>query len=179
MCKVDLENTAKEASILLQEKHLKTQLKQDVQRGFYQLDYLFDKYVDTREFIEIFNRETVTRLLNEVLEEVQTANAIDIPMEISSYLVSNMKMQETLFEMLDESLLYPNPKAPRKEQMDIVKEIRNLKNDRIEFMVRVGMPLQKSLPEGDPAKTATGINLTELTKKGTELLQLEATSDDS
>jgi len=179
MCNVELEGTVKEASIILQEKHLKAQLKQDVQRGFYQLEYLFDKYVSAEDFIEIFDRRTVARLLNEVLEEVQTANAIDIPMEISSYLVSNMKMQETLFEMLDEAIKWPNQKAPRKEQMDIVKEIRNLKNDRIEFMVRVGMPLQKSLPEGDPAKTATGINLRELTKKSTELLMLEAADDDS
>ena len=99
MCNVELEETVKEASIILQEKHLKAQLKQDVQRGFYQLEYLFDKYVSAEDFIEIFDRRTVTRLLNEVLEEVQTANAIDIPMEISSYLESNMKMQETLIEM--------------------------------------------------------------------------------
>lgn len=45
--------------------------------------------------------------------------------------------------MLDESIKYPSERNPRKEQMDIVKEIRNLKNDRIQFMVQVGIPLQK------------------------------------
>jgi hypothetical protein len=137
-----LANSAK-----LSEALLVRLLVEDLERGLYSIGRIREKYLGTETYKPYpwLTPTKLAELLAVATDRMVNDNPIDVRFEISGYLASNLGLQATLFEMLDNT-------TSDRIKVEITRTINTLKKERLEFLRSIGHELAEQA--ADPSKVS-------------------------
>ena len=123
--------TTPEASALVRQQEMVKSLRDDIARGLYSRRHLRQKYG------KYFDDKEMDILVQGLIDQIAHENVIDIRMEIMGYLLSSDEFQRTLYTMM----VKEEAAGRTRNVVEIVKLLHLLKNDRLEFIKEIGIPI--------------------------------------
>lgn len=152
--------TTPEASAVVRRQEMIKELKDDISRGLYSNRHLRTKYG------KHFDADELRLIVDGLIQTIASENVIDIRMEIIGYLLSSDDFQDTLYRMMKQEAAA----GRTRNVVEIIKLIKDLKNDRLQFIEEIGIPIalyQEGKKISDPQK----VNLSALLEAGQRTLE--------
>jgi hypothetical protein len=146
-------------------------LVEDLKRGLYSIGRLREKYLGSHNYKPYpwMTIEEFAILLETATQAMVCDNPIDPRFEIAGYLASNLMLQETIYEMLDD----PANKAKPRTMVELIKVLNTLKKERLDFMRQFGIELAQQAT--DPTKPSLlppgAVPVTDLLAEGAQVLE--------
>lgn len=168
----DMAREIAQQSLELRNNELKRQIAKDIERGFVNIPYLIDKYVDEDDPTRCPTK--IRKLILNVLKIVQfRVQDQELQFETMAYLTANSGIQETLYKIIDSyeySAIAGDEKAV-KILLDTVKTLQKFKNDRFAFLDAVGaLPKANKYTRHSNIPEETEFKSKELIDEGTKFL---------
>lgn len=160
-------------SMELRNNELMRQIAGDIERGFVNIPYLVDKYVDDDDPTR--SPEKIRKLIRLTLKVVQfRVQDQDLQFETMSYLTANTEMQAIAYRIIDsyEALAIIGDEKATKVLFDALKTLQKFKNDRFNFLDAVGaLPKANKYTKPKDEPDETEFKPKELIAQGTDYLE--------
>ena len=158
--------TTPEAAQMVAQHEMVKCIKDDISRGLYSRRHLKEKYG------KYFDREEMNVLIDGLITMIAHEDVIDIRMEIMGFLMSSTEFQATLYTMMKKE----EAAGRTRNVVEIVKLLSSLKNDRLEFIKEIGIPLAL-YQEGKQVARPEKIDLSAMLEAGQKALNDARRSD--
>jgi len=167
-------------SMELRNNELMRQIANDIERGFVNIPYLIDKYVDDDD--PTLSPTKIRALILRVLKIVQfRVQDQDLQFETMAYLTANSQMQETAYRIIDsyEDLAVAGDEKATKVLFDALKTLQKFKNDRFNFLDAVGaLPKANKYTKPKDEPDETEFKPKELIEEGSQYLEEEGKKEE-
>lgn len=145
-------------------------LVEDLTRGVYSMGRIREKYLGNERYRPYpwLDAKLLGELVKIAANRMVADNPVDVRLEIAAFLSSNTKLQESLWDMLDEA---QNTGKPR-TSVEIIRTLNQMKNERVKFLREIGMEMAEQA--ADPKKTGLfppgATPITDLLSEGVDIL---------
>jgi hypothetical protein len=164
-------------SLELQCAYIVRLLVEDVSRGIYSAGRIREKYLGNDRYKPYpwLNAELLGELIKIAANRMVNDNPVDVRLEIAAYLSSNTKLQESLWEMLDEAKSTGKPRT----SVEIIRTLNQMKGERLKFLREIGVEMSEQAK--DPTKPSLlppgAIPVTDLLSEGAKILERTTVPD--
>jgi len=151
--------TTPEAAQMVAQHEMVKCIKDDISRGLYSRRHLRQKYG------KYFDEQEMDVLVDGLITMIAHEDTIDIRMEIMGYLLSSTEFQATLYGMMK----MEEAAGRTRNVVEIVKLLSSLKNDRLEFIREIGIPIAM-YQEGKQVARPEKVDLSAMLEAGQKVL---------